>query len=173
MPPRKTPPKGRKAGKQARKKPQSTKMKLEGEQITLPATIGGEHNTFTTLKKKAAMLKALTQSLGIVAPACLAVGINRSTHYNWMKSDAGYAEEVDNINELCFDFVESKLLENVRGGNVVAQIFYAKTKMKKRGYVERTEMVIEERAAVIVKGEEKAANKAMEVIHNKTKKTGT
>jgi predicted site-specific integrase-resolvase len=74
------------------------------------------------------MLEALTHSLGVVAPACQMAGISRNTHYNWLKDDAGYREEVANINESRFRFVETKLLENgsSRIGNDVAQIFTPK-----------------------------------------------
>jgi hypothetical protein len=134
------------------------------------AKIVGDHDTFRTIKKKTAMLEALTHSLGVVAPACQMAGISRNTHYNWLKDDAGYAKEVANINELCFDFVETKLLENIKGGNVVAQIFYAKTKMKHRGFIERTEVEVTNTPAFVVKPEQKGVNKVMDIIH---KKTGT
>jgi transcriptional regulator of acetoin/glycerol metabolism len=42
-----------------------------------------------TLKK--AMIEALEQSLGIVTTACKKVGINRKTHYDWLKTDEDYA----------------------------------------------------------------------------------
>ena len=45
-----------------------------------------------TLKK--AMIEALEQSLGIVTTACKKVGINRKTHYDWLKNDEDYAAAV-------------------------------------------------------------------------------
>ena len=37
------------------------------------------------LKKR--MIEALISSLGIVTPACRAVGISRWTHYRWLRED--------------------------------------------------------------------------------------
>jgi hypothetical protein len=136
----------------------------------VPALKQSDHDTFSTLKRKTAMLEALTQSLGIVAPAANAVGINRNTHYNWMKDDPGYREEVEMINEICFDFVESKMLEKIKNGDTVMAIWYSKTKMKHRGFVERTEVEVTNQPAFVTKPEDKGVNKVMDVIH---KKTGT
>lgn len=138
--------------------------------VTIPATIGGDHDTFVTLKRKAAMLKALEHTMGIVGPAAKMVGVHRSTHYNWLKDDAGYADEVDRIIEDSFDFVEGKMLEEINGGNTIMTIFYAKSKMKSRGFVERTEVEVTNKPAFIVSPEAKGVNKVMDVIH---KKTGT
>ena len=92
--PKKKPTKRRTSTKSGTKKKVAEKVV-----VNVPAVLAGEHDTFTTLKKKTAMLEALTLSLGIIAPAALAVGISRQTHYAWMKSDSGYAEEVDNITD--------------------------------------------------------------------------
>lgn len=146
------------------------KKQAEKSVVNVPATIGGDHDTFATLKKKTAMLEALTMSLGIVAPACLVVRIHRSTHYNWLKNDPGYAEEVALINEICFDFVESKMLEKIKAGDTIMTIWYSKTKMKHRGFVERQEVEHIEKPAFIVKPEQKGVNKVMDIVH---KKTGT
>jgi hypothetical protein len=119
------------------------------------------------------MLTALEHSLGIVTPAAAMAGIDRGTHYNWLKSDPHYKAAVEAIEELQFDFVETKLLENVKGGNVIAQIFFAKTKMKRRGYVERTEVEHIQRPSFIIDESNPGTNKVMDVIHKKNQKTGT
>ena len=142
----------------------------EKERFNLPATVGGDHDTFRTLKNKAAMLDALKFSMGIVAPACAMVGISRNTHYNWLKSDPGYSDEVKQIEESTFDFVETQMLKQIKGGNTIMTIFYAKSKMKSRGFVERTEVEVTNKPAFIVNPEDKGVNKVMDVIH---KKTGT
>jgi len=116
------------------------------------------------------MLEALKHSMGIITPACKMVGIDRKTHYNWLKSDAGYAEEVDAILEATFDFVETKMLEEIASGNTIMTIFYAKSKMKARGFVERTEVEVTSQPAFVVKEDQAGIRKTMDVIH---KKTGT
>ena len=45
-----------------------------------------------TLKK--AMLKALEQSLGVVTTAAKIAGIDRTTHYEWIKTDEDYRQKV-------------------------------------------------------------------------------
>jgi hypothetical protein len=88
------------------------------------------------------MLDALESSLGVVSIACANVGISRQTHYDWMKSDTDYRQSVEAVADTTLDFVESKLHELIRSGNVVAILFYLKTKGKKRGYIERMEAEI-------------------------------
>ena len=90
--------------------------------------------------KKKLMIEALMAKLGIVAAACKAVKMSRETHYHWLKIDANYKQWVDELPDLTLDFVENALLKNIKKGNVVAQIFYLKTKGKKRGYIEKQEI---------------------------------
>jgi hypothetical protein len=84
--------------------------------------------------------------------------VSRTSHYEWCNEDPEYAAQVDAINESCIDFAESKLMELINGAkhevatakgevlqvqdgpNPTACIFYLKTKGKKRGYVEKSEL---------------------------------
>ena len=86
------------------------------------------------------MLKALEKSLSVVTTAVRSVGINRQTHYNWLRDDPKYAAEVKSIEDITLDFAESQLHKQIQDGNVTATIFLLKTKGKKRGYVERQEI---------------------------------
>lgn len=90
--------------------------------------------------KKRAMIDSLEKTLGIVTTAAKAVGISRWTHYEWMKTDPDYAEQVKELEDLSLDFAESQLLNNIKKGAEASTIFYLKTKGKRRGYVERTEV---------------------------------
>jgi hypothetical protein len=96
--------------------------------------------------------------MGIVSHACEKADTARASHYEWYNSDPEYAAQVDAINESCIDFAESKLMELINGAkhevatakgevlqvqdgpNPTACIFYLKTKGKKRGYVEKSEL---------------------------------
>ncbi len=89
--------------------------------------------------EKRAMIEALEKSLGIVTTACKTVGISRQTHYNWL-NDPAYKEAVDSIADIALDFAESQLHKQISNGEVSSTIFFLKTKGKKRGYVERTEI---------------------------------
>lgn len=89
---------------------------------------------------KKALLAALEKSLGIVTTACKIVGIDRTTFYNYVNADEEFAKQVKDIENIVFDFVESQLHKQIKDGNPSTTIFYAKTKMKNRGYIERQEI---------------------------------
>jgi len=110
-----------------------------------------EHN-------KKALIKALTKTRGIVTTACLMCEVGRTAYYEYYKDDSDFKKEVDSLSELALDFAESKLMEKMEGvtmgknksdGELIvysvppsdtALIFYLKTKGKKRGYIERSEI---------------------------------
>jgi len=91
--------------------------------------------------QKSRMIDAMEKSLGIVTTACKTVGINRSTHYDWMEKDANYKKAIESIQDVVLDFAESQLHKQVKEGNSTSTIFFLKTKGKKRGYVERSESI--------------------------------
>jgi hypothetical protein len=97
------------------------------------------NKTQTDIQKKA-MIQAMEKSLGIVTTACRNVGISRDTHYRWMRDDEAYRHEIDSIEGMALDLAESKLHEEILGGNTAAIIFFLKTKGKRRGYVEKQEV---------------------------------
>lgn len=107
---------------------------------------------------KKAIIEALEAKHGIVTDACRLVGLSRSTYYDWLKNDADFKAAVDEVTETAIDFVEGKLYEKINGISVqtyntkgepviyeqapsdTAIIFYLKTKAKKRGYIEKSEV---------------------------------
>ena len=86
------------------------------------------------------MIEALEKSLGVVTTACKTVGISRQTHYEWLREDGQYRDAVEDISDVALDFAESQLHKQIQSGEVSSTIFYLKTKGKKRGYVERSEV---------------------------------
>ena len=90
--------------------------------------------------KKSEMIKALEKSLGVVTIACKEVDIARKTHYEWYNEDAEYRKAVDDLSDVALDFAESMLHKQIQEKDTTATIFYLKTKGKKRGYIERSEM---------------------------------
>jgi hypothetical protein len=90
--------------------------------------------------KKEAMLKALENSLGVVTVACKQTETPRSTYYKWLKEDEEFAKAIKEIENIALDFGESQLHKQIGDGNTSATIFFLKTKGKKRGYVERSEL---------------------------------
>jgi len=93
-----------------------------------------------TKSKKERMLDALEYNLGIVTPAAEMAGVSRESHYTWMREDPDYKAKVESFAEVALDFAERKLIQSIKRGSDTANIFYLKTKGKKRGYIERTEL---------------------------------
>ena len=89
--------------------------------------------------KKQEMLIALEKSLGIVTPACKAVGIARQTHYRWLEEDEVYKRLVKDVQMTKRDFTESAVYQLVQKGNVQATL-YANRINKDRGYSESVEV---------------------------------
>lgn len=93
-----------------------------------------------TKKAKVAILEALKVSLGIVSAACEEAKISRTQYYEWLNSDPKFKAEVESMSDLALDFAESSLHKQIKDGVPVSTIFYLKTRGKKRGYIERTEV---------------------------------
>jgi hypothetical protein len=109
--------------------------------------------------RKKEVVEALKDCYGIVTDACKKTDVPRSTFYKWLNEDSEFKKAVDDTQEEAIDFVEGKLFQKINGVLVkkaededgepivydlppsdTAIIFYLKTKAKKRGYVERTEV---------------------------------
>ena len=90
------------------------------------------------MKKR--FLEKLNENLGIQQPALDAIGISRNVILDWRAKDNEFADAFNAITEKQGDFVESKLLKTIKDGDTTAIIFYCKTKLKNRGYVERHEV---------------------------------
>jgi hypothetical protein len=90
--------------------------------------------------QKKGMIQALEKSLGVVTTAAKSAGVSRDTHYRWLKEDQEYRAAVEGIEGIALDLAESKLHQEIIGGNTACIIFFLKTKGKRRGYVEKQEI---------------------------------
>ena len=79
----------------------------------------------TLSDKKELFLKALKNNLGNVSASCSAVNIGRQTYYNWIEAD---------------NLAENRLLEKIDKYDTTSIIFFLKTKGRKRGYNESTQL---------------------------------
>jgi hypothetical protein len=86
--------------------------------------------------------KAITEARGFISVAAKRLGCSRSTMYRAIEKYPTVAEAVEDARESMTDLAEGKLVEQINGGNTTAIIFYLKTQGKKRGYVERQELVV-------------------------------
>lgn len=96
--------------------------------------------TKSNIKKKKVVIEKMKKTLGNITASCEAAQIARSTYYDWYEKDADFRATIDSIAESCIDFAESQLFKQISEGNSTSTIFYLKTKGKKRGYVETTEI---------------------------------
>ncbi len=89
-----------------------------------------------------AFLKAMSETFGNISESCRIAEIDRSLPYKWEKEDPEFAVlfRDSNFEETRLDMIEGKLTELAMEKNPVVLIFLAKTKGKKRGYVERSEI---------------------------------
>lgn len=118
-------------------------------------------------KKQREFLTYLEKTMGVITPAIKNYGlITHQTHYNWYAENEEYRKAVDEIRNIADDFVESKLMRLIQDGDTKATIFYAKTRLKGRGYVERIEQDINMNANVGVVSEE-AVNALMEKMEKR------
>lgn len=89
---------------------------------------------------KAKVLAAIKDSAGNKLLISKRVGCNRDTLNEYLAAypdlKKAYDEEIEELG----DVVESKIIQGIREGNITLAIFYAKTKLKNRGYVERQEV---------------------------------
>ena len=88
--------------------------------------------------KKREFLLQLRECFGIVSTACRNSGVGKSSYYNWLQEDPEFASVAHEIISEQGDFVEGQLLKQIKYGNVTAIIFYCKTKLKDRGYTEKS-----------------------------------
>lgn len=97
----------------------------------------------TTEERKSKFIEYLTECKGIVTDAVrkwkAEDGINaieRGTHYLWLSKDPEYKKRVDDIQDVVFDFVESKLFELIeeKGSEKMVSL-YMNLKGRHRNYV--------------------------------------
>ena len=82
---------------------------------------------------------ALRDNMGFLSQAAKKLGCCYHTVYKYIQNNDRLKQVQHEVKEKQIDFAESKLLEQIRDGNLGAIIFYLKCQAKHRGYVERTE----------------------------------
>lgn len=82
----------------------------------------------------------LGKKAGNISEVAKSLNVSRTTVYEWINTDEKFKKALDDQQEALIDFAESSLLKSINNGSDTATIFFLKTKGKKRGYVERTEL---------------------------------
>ena len=96
------------------------------------------------------MIGAILKAEGNLAEAARSLQCSRTTLYNYMNRYVTIKQAYEDINESTIDWVQDKLLDQCRRGNITALIFYLKTKGKHRGYVERQEHTGADGGAIVL-----------------------
>jgi hypothetical protein len=88
-----------------------------------------------------ALIDALREADGNMASVARKFDCSRSTVWGYVDNDAELRELTDELTETFIDEAESQLYKHIREGNIVATIFFLKTKARHRGYSERLELI--------------------------------
>ena len=91
-------------------------------------------------EKQKLFLELLPKKAMNVSACCKDVGINRNTYYKWVDKNDTFRQKRDEAQESLYDMAESQIYKQMNEGNTTMLIFFAKTKMKQRGYIERQEI---------------------------------
>ena len=98
------------------------------------------------------VIKAIDGSGGVKLEICRRLGCNRQTFDNYLAENEKIAQAFHDECEALGDLCEAKIIEQIRTGNPIMMMFYAKTKLKNRGYVERQE--VDNTRPIIIKVDE-------------------
>ena len=93
------------------------------------------------------VIAALKTANGFVSKAAFLLKCHVTTVYSYADKYEEVGKAWEDMKEARHDYVENALYSRIQEGNVPSTIFYLKTKAKERGYVERTEQVIQGGAA--------------------------
>ncbi len=86
------------------------------------------------------VVQSVKKNRGVVSKIADDLNVTTQTVYNYRNRYKTVEDALADQKNRRDDFVETKLWQMIRDNNITAIIFYAKTQMKHRGYVERQEV---------------------------------
>lgn len=98
-----------------------------------------------------AVEKALTKTRGNMAATAATLQCSRETIRRMCLDHPELAAVRDEAKESVTDWVESRMIEKIKGGDTTMIIFYLKTQGRSRGYVERQEVTGADGGALTVR----------------------
>ncbi|MBA2526401.1 MAG: hypothetical protein H0V18_11580 [Pyrinomonadaceae bacterium] len=93
------------------------------------------------IPNRAALVEALRAADGNMSSVARRFDCHRSLIWQYVDRDEELRALTDELTEVFIDEAESQLYKHIREGNVVACIFYLKTRARHRGYSERLELI--------------------------------
>ena len=91
-------------------------------------------------KLKEQILDGMSKNLGIVTHVLKQVDVSYNTYKKWLDDDEEFKKEVEYIDISTIEWVSSKLYENIKNNDKISIIYFLKSKGKKFGWAERTEI---------------------------------
>ena len=92
---------------------------------------------------KKQVIEAVQESHGILLVAANRLGCARPTLDDYRKRYPEVEAALHAAKERTIDFVESKLLENIKAKKEASIFFFLKTQAKARGYIEKSELKVD------------------------------
>lgn len=86
----------------------------------------------STIRKKVRFLNHFVSKHGIITPAAKAAGITRQQVLTWRKEDKEFNDKFIEAEAIACEFVESKMMNQIEGGNTTLTIFYLVNRSKGR-----------------------------------------
>jgi len=90
--------------------------------------------------KVSEVIAALKQGDGYVSQAAQILGCSTVTVYAYAKRHKTVMATWNDIKEKRHDFVENAMFKRIKEGSDTMMIWYSKTQMKERGYVEKQQL---------------------------------
>lgn len=104
--------------------------------------LGLEKRRELSERRKKEFLRGLVLCRGFIGKTLKLSGVSRSTYEMWRKRDAKFLSNVQDIQAEVDDEVEIALMEKIREGDTQAILFYARTKLRYRGYTEKEQIIV-------------------------------
>ena len=118
------------------------------------------------IPSKTALIEALKKHDGNMASCAKEFSCSRALVWSYVDRDRQLRELTDELQETFIDEAESQLYKAIREGNVVATIFFLKTKARHRGYSERLELLPLQRTDIQVElGSNEIENNHVEALN--------
>ena len=124
-------------------------------------TTAGRYDTYSPQQ----VIDALRQAKGFTYVASSILGCCDKTIYNYRKKFPEVEAALQEIIGLTHDGVEIKILEQIEEGNDKVMMFYARTKMKHRGYQEGIK--IEKTVESIARAVESLSDEDLDLLSDK------
>jgi hypothetical protein len=88
--------------------------------------------TVRTPQRRAAFLAALAKGVPIITEAAAAIGVGRQTMFDWKRDDPAFRNDWNEALDVAIEAVEGKLYERAMADDLLAMIFFLKSRRTRR-----------------------------------------